>query len=54
MDLDTSRVRELLDARDKIDVELQSIFTNGKERKPQKCGRCGEEGHNMRNCTKPE
>jgi len=52
MDLDTTKVRELLDARDKIDAELQSIFTNGKERKEIKCGNCGETGHTARTCPK--
>ena len=50
--IDTVRVRELLDKRDEIDRELASIFTIGKIRAPQKCGNCGEEGHSARTCTK--
>jgi hypothetical protein len=54
MDLDTNRVRELLDQRDEIDKELQALITGTKERKPQKCGNCGEEGHTARSCDKPK
>ena len=52
MDLDVQRVRELLNRRDDIDLELQALFTASKERRPQKCGKCGEEGHTARTCTK--
>jgi hypothetical protein len=51
MDIDTNRVRELLDKRDEIDQELGSIF---KERKTQRCSKCGEEGHTARTCPKKE
>jgi len=54
MDLDTSKVRELLDRRDAIDDELSSIFNGGKERKPIVCGNCQESGHSARTCSKPK
>ena len=52
MDLDTSKIRELLDARDKIDEELAALVTGTKERKPQSCSKCGEVGHSARTCPK--
>ena len=51
MDIDTSKVRELLNKRDEIDAELAAIFSL-KERKPIRCSKCGEEGHTARTCTK--
>lgn len=52
MDIDTAKVRELLNQRDQIDNELALIFTGGKEKKPIKCGKCGEDGHTARTCSK--
>lgn len=52
MDIDTTRVRDLLDKRDEIEAELKEIFTAGKERKVQKCSICQEEGHSARTCPK--
>jgi len=55
MELDTQKVRELLNKRDAIDEEMQAIFSGGKERKAIKCGSCGEEGHSARTCPqKPQ
>jgi len=54
MDLDVTRIRELLDKRDEIDQELQSLVTGTKERKVQRCSKCGEEGHTARTCPKKE
>lgn len=51
--MDTNKVRELLDKRDEIDRQLAEIF-GGKEKKTIKCGKCGEEGHTARTCTKTE
>jgi len=54
MELDTQRIRELLDSRDKIDEELQGIFTGSKEPKTRRCSICNTEGHSARTCpTKP-
>ena len=50
MDIDTARIRELLNRRDEIDTELAALFTGTKERKPQKCSRCQQEGHSARTC----
>ncbi len=49
--MDTQRIRALLDKRDEIDAEIVALVTNGKERKPQKCGKCGSTEHNARACT---
>lgn len=54
MDINTKILRDLLDRRDEIDAELASMFTGTKERKPQKCGTCGETGHQSRTCPKKE
>lgn len=51
MEIDTNRVRELLDKRDEIDQELQTIFNT---KKTIKCGTCGEEGHSARTCPKKQ
>ena len=54
MDIDTSKVRELLEARDRIDAELAAMFTGTKERKLQQCSVCGAEGHTARTCSKKQ
>jgi hypothetical protein len=41
MSIDTAKVREPLDERDEIDQELASMFNGTKERKPQRCSKCG-------------
>lgn len=50
------RVRELLAQRDRIDAELQSLFSGAAPAKRTiKCGTCGEEGHSARTCPqKPQ
>ena len=53
MDIDTSRVRELLNKRDEIDAELAAAFSGANIRKNVKCGACGEEGHTARTCKRP-
>lgn len=50
MEIDTARIRDLLDKRDQIDAELAAAFVGTK--KPIKCGQCGEEGHTARTCAK--
>lgn len=54
MDLDTTRVRELLDLRDQIDQDIRNLVngTEVKERKPIKCSVCQGEGHTARTCPK--
>lgn len=54
MDIDTAKIRELLNKRDEIDKELAECFTSTKERKPQACGICNEIGHSQRTCPKRE
>jgi hypothetical protein len=54
VDIDTNRVRELLNKRDEIDAELAGIFTGILPKKTLRCGACHEEGHTARTCpTKP-
>ncbi len=53
MEFDTNRVRELLDKRDELDQELQTIF-NAPQKKLIKCGTCGEDGHSARTCPKKQ
>lgn len=50
MDLDTARVRALLDRRDEIDAELAAIFCGTQAKKPIRCGQCGKDGHSARTC----
>lgn len=52
--MDTNRIRELLDQRDKLDDEIQKAVFGVSEKKPIRCGNCGEEGHSSRTCTKPK
>jgi hypothetical protein len=49
MDIDTQRIRDLLDQRDKIDAELAAALS-GQTKKAIKCGHCQEEGHTARTC----
>jgi len=53
MDIDTNKLRELLDKRDKIDEEILAV-ASGKEPKPKRCSKCNEEGHTARWCPKKE
>lgn len=54
--MDTLKLRELLDRRDALDVEITDIVNGNtlknKDRKPQACGNCGEIGHSARTCTR--
>lgn len=55
MDYDIERAKELIAQREEIDGELAALFANGSKpstRKPQRCSKCGEEGHSARSCTK--
>ena len=53
MEIDTIKIRELLDKRDAIDKEIvEAILAQKPERKPQACGMCGETGHSSRTCPK--
>lgn len=48
-----ARARDLIVERDRIDAELESIFGGAvpRARAPQKCSKCGFEGHTARYCT---
>lgn len=49
----------LLQERETIDQKLNQLGHNGaageiKNRKPNACGRCGQEGHTVRTCPTPK
>jgi hypothetical protein len=48
-DIDTKRMRDLLDQRDAIDQELVALV-GGQGKKQVKCSRCSQEGHTARTC----
>ena len=48
MDIDTARIRELLNKRDEIDQELANLFAGVK--KQVTCSICKESGHTARSC----
>lgn len=56
--MDTAKLRKLLDDRDAIDAEIASTVNGDapakRERAPQKCSKCGEEGHSARTCVNKE
>jgi hypothetical protein len=49
MDIDTQRIRALLDKRDGIDEELQQAL-GGIAKKPITCSLCNTQGHSARSC----
>jgi len=50
-----ARVKELIQKREEIDAELEGMFgLAGRIKKPLRCSKCGEEGHNAKTCTAPE
>lgn len=52
--MDTQKLRELLNKRDEIDAEIAAAVLGASKqpRAPQKCGKCGQEGHSARTCAK--
>lgn len=54
--MDTQKLRQLLDDRDRLDAEIAEAVgtpdaTAAKSaRKTQQCGICGDPNHNARNC----
>ncbi len=50
MDLDTNRVRDLLNRRDEIDAELAGIFAGNVPKKEITCSKCQGKGHTARSC----
>lgn len=53
MELDTQRIRTLLDRRDEIDRELADQFA-GVSKKAVTCSKCKVEGHTARTCPQKE
>jgi hypothetical protein len=54
MDARLLRIRELITEQERIETELGTLIAGGKERKTQRCSKCGEEGHSSRTCPKPD
>lgn len=50
MDIDTARIRDLLNKRDEIDAELAAVFVGSSSKKPINCSRCSQPGHSARTC----
>jgi hypothetical protein len=48
MDIDTQRIRSLLDKRDAIDEELKAALAG--EKKSITCSACNQQGHTARSC----
>ena len=47
-----ARAKELIQKREEIDAELASMLGIAlRARKPLRCSKCGEEGHNAKTCT---
>ena len=55
MEIDTQRIRALLDKRDDIDKELTEAFSGQQAKKTITCSLCKAEGHTARTCPqKPQ
>jgi hypothetical protein len=54
MDSRLTRIKELIEQKEAIDSELDSLIAGGsvKIRKPKTCTSCGAEGHTARTCPK--
>ncbi len=50
MDERLTRIRTLIDEIDNRERELNSLMAGGAARRPQKCSKCGQEGHSARTC----
>ena len=50
MEINTAKVRDLLDKRDEIDAELAALFAGTSTKKPITCGACQQPGHSARTC----
>jgi hypothetical protein len=48
-----TRIRDLIETKERVDAELEELIGGSPERRkraPQKCGTCDQEGHTARNC----
>jgi hypothetical protein len=54
MDSRLARIKELIEQKQAIDSELESLIQGGavKIRKPKTCAICGAQGHTARTCQK--
>lgn len=49
--MDVERIKQLLDEHQRIEAEIASLVSGVKrERAPQKCSVCSQEGHTARTC----
>lgn len=46
------RIKELIEHKEQVDAELEALIGGAplKQSKTRACGKCGQEGHNARNC----
>jgi hypothetical protein len=50
-----ARVKDLIQKREEIDAELAGMFGLAtRAKKPLRCSKCGEEGHNAKTCIAAE
>ena len=54
MDIDIAKLKDLIAKREDIDAQIIEACNGTKERKTQRCSRCGEAGHSVRTCSKVE
>lgn len=52
IEIKIARVMELIAQRETVNKELNDLLA-GTVKKAQRCGKCGQEGHNSRVCTTP-
>jgi hypothetical protein len=52
MEARLQRLKELIEQKEKVDAELESLLGGApvKESKPRVCSGCGTEGHTLRSC----
>jgi hypothetical protein len=48
-----TRIKDLIETKERVDAELEELIGGSPEkrkRSPQKCSHCDKEGHTARNC----
>lgn len=54
MDIDTTRVRALLDQRDALDEQIMALVAGNVAKKEITCSKCKQQGHTARTCPQKE